>query len=98
MHLSTLLTSDRIEFCDEPLEWEAAVRRVARPLLTSGDITTGYVDAMVTSVAEGGTYIDLGFGVALAHARPESGALRTALSLLRLKEPAPLLGLPEHAH
>ncbi|MFF0747115.1 PTS sugar transporter subunit IIA [Streptomyces sp. NPDC004111] len=97
MQLSNVLTPDRIAFRDEPTDWATAVRTVARPLLDAGDITTDYVDAMVASIADGGTYINLGFGIALAHARPESGALRPALSMLRLAEPAPLLGLPEHA-
>jgi mannitol/fructose-specific phosphotransferase system IIA component (Ntr-type) len=97
MRLSTLLAPDRIAFSDETLDWPAAVRRVAQPLLDAGDITAGYVEAMTESIAAGGTYIDLGFGIALAHARPESGALRPALAMLRLTEPAPLLGQPEHS-
>lgn len=95
--LSDLLTADRIDFCPSTLTWQEAVTRVARPLLDAGDVTPGYVQAMLDSIAAGGTYINLGHGIALAHARPESGAVRTALSMLRLSEPAPLLGLPEHA-
>lgn len=97
MELSSLLTPERIAFSDAPMSWREAVTAVSKPLLAAGDITPGYVDAMIESIAAGGTYIDLGFGVALAHARPESGAVRTGLSMLRLKDPAPLLDQPEHA-
>ncbi|MFD7288739.1 PTS sugar transporter subunit IIA [Streptomyces sp. NPDC059863] len=95
--LSELLTEEKIRFSTDHLTWRQAVTQVAEPLLAAGDITSGYVDAMIDSIAAGGTYIDLGYGIALAHARPESGAVRTALSMLRLAEPAPLLDQPEHS-
>ncbi len=95
--LSDLLTEKKIRFSTDKLDWREAVTQVARPLLDAGDITPGYVQAMLESIASGGTYINLGHGIALAHARPENGAVRTAISMLRLAEPAPLLGRPEHA-
>ncbi|AXG79134.1 PTS sugar transporter subunit IIA [Streptomyces paludis] len=96
--LSELLTAEKIRFSSDSLTWRQAVTQVAEPLLAAGDITAGYVDAMIESIAAGGTYIHLGYGIALAHARPEAGAVRTSLSMLRLTEgPAPLLDLPEHA-
>ncbi|MEW1722364.1 PTS sugar transporter subunit IIA [Streptomyces sp. NPDC093109] len=96
--LSELLTEEKIRFSSEDLTWRQAVTQVAEPLLAAGDITAGYVDAMIESIAAGGTYIHLGYGIALAHARPESGAVRTSLSMLRLTAgPAPLLDLPEHS-
>ncbi|MGW7601525.1 PTS sugar transporter subunit IIA [Streptomyces antimycoticus] len=95
--LSDLLTEKKIRFSHDKLSWRDAVTQVARPLLDAGDITPGYVQAMLESIAAGGTYIDLGHGIALAHARPEKGAVRTAVSMLRLAQPAPLLDQPEHA-
>ncbi|MFE2034859.1 PTS sugar transporter subunit IIA [Streptomyces scopuliridis] len=95
--LSELLTEEKIRFSNDSLTWRQAVTQVAEPLLDAGDITSGYVEAMIDSIAAGGTYIDLGYGIALAHARPESGAVRTAISMLRLAEPAPLLDRPEHS-
>ncbi|AQW46704.1 PTS sugar transporter subunit IIA [Streptomyces violaceusniger] len=95
--LSDLLTHEKIRFSTDKLSWREAVTQVARPLLDAGDITPGYVQAMLESIASGGTYIDLGHGIALAHARPENGAVRTAISMLRLAEPAPLLDQAEHA-
>ncbi|MER8000274.1 MULTISPECIES: PTS sugar transporter subunit IIA [unclassified Streptomyces] len=95
--LSDLLTEERILFSPSELTWREAVAGVARPLLAAGDITPDYVRAMLDSIAAGGTYIDLGHGIALAHARPENGAVRTAMSMLRLPAPAPLLDDPLHA-
>ncbi|GAB3401682.1 hypothetical protein GCM10027515_10560 [Schumannella luteola] len=94
--LSDHLTPERILFADDVDGWRDAVQRVAAPLLADGSIEPGYVQAMLDSIAAGGTYIDLGFGIALAHARPEAGVNRTGLSSLRVR-PAVLLN-DEAAH
>ncbi|RMI09516.1 PTS sugar transporter subunit IIA [Cellulomonas triticagri] len=86
----TMLFPDRVD------GWRDAIEQVAAPLLADGAITREYVDAMLTSIANGGTYIDLGYGIALAHARPESGVVRTGLSALWVR-PAVLLN-DEEAH
>ncbi|MDT0436458.1 MULTISPECIES: PTS sugar transporter subunit IIA [Streptomyces] len=95
--LSRLLPERNIHFTSATLTWREAITQVAAPLLEAGDITPEYVRAMQDSVEAGGTYIDLGHGIALAHARPERGVVRTGIAMLRLREPAPLLDLPEHA-
>lgn len=88
--LNNYLTSDTITFAENVDGWRDAITRVTAPLLSSGSITPAYVDAVTNSIAAGGVYIDLGFGIALAHSRPENGVLRTALSSLRVT-PAVLL-------
>ncbi|TPW71576.1 PTS sugar transporter subunit IIA [Schumannella sp. 10F1B-5-1] len=94
--LSDNLTPERIQFAENVDGWRTAVEQVAAPLLADGSIEPGYVTAMTDSIANGGTYIDLGFGIALAHARPEAGVNRTGLSYLRVT-PAVLLN-DEAAH
>ncbi|BAQ32621.1 PTS sugar transporter subunit IIA [Bifidobacterium scardovii] len=75
-------------YADHVSGWSEAVDMVARPLLDAGTITDGYVDAIKASIsAPGGTYIDLGGGAALAHARPETGVVATSLSVLHVGEP-----------
>ena len=86
----TMLFPDRVD------GWRDAIEQVSTPLLADGAITREYVDAMLTSIAGGGTYIDLGYQIALAHARPESGVVRTGLSALWVR-PAVLLN-DEDAH
>ena len=94
--LPDLLTDDRIAFAGS-LDWEEAVRRAAAPLVADGSVEERYVDQIVDNVREpGGTYMDLGFGVTLAHARPEAGVRRTAVALLLLATPALLADSPEH--
>ena len=68
--------------------WREAVDTAAAPLLADGRITPDYVEAIKTTIAApGGTYIDLGGGVALAHSRPENGVNATCLSVLHVDEP-----------
>ena len=94
--LPDLLTDDRIAFAGS-LDWEEAVRRAAAPLVADGSVEERYVDQIVDNVREpGGTYMDLGFGVTLAHARPEAGVRQTAVALLLLATPALLADSSEH--
>jgi mannitol/fructose-specific phosphotransferase system IIA component (Ntr-type) len=80
--LNTHLTERTLLFAADLSGWREAIELVAAPLLEDGAITREYVDAMLDSIAAGGTYIDLGYGIALAHARPEKGVVRTGLSAL----------------
>ena len=80
--LNESLTADRIRFASDVATWQQAIDLVSEPLVDDGSITTDYVDAMKAAIGgPGGTYIDLGFGIALAHARPETGVVRRALTL-----------------
>lgn len=80
--LTEHLNADTIRFAKDLPGWRDAIELVSEPLLRSGAIKREYVDAMLESIAAGGTYIDLGYGVALAHSRPERGVVRTGLSAL----------------
>lgn len=85
-----------IRFADT-LPWDSAIRTAAEPLLASGAIRPSYVDSVIDRIGQpGGTYMDLGFGVTLAHSRPEAGVERTGVSLLMLGEPAELADDPRH--
>ncbi len=67
--------------------WEDAIRKLAIVPLERKIINENYIEAMVNSVKEFGPYIVLGPHIALAHARPEDGALETALYFTTLKNP-----------
>lgn len=86
--LTSYLQPNSVLCADRVSGWSEAVDLVTRPLLDAGSIEPGYVNAIKTSIsAPGGTYIDLGGGVALAHARPETGVNVTSLSVLHVGEP-----------
>lgn len=84
----------QIEFLDNHLQfvsrvddWQAALRLVAQPLLEENIIEARYVEAMIQTVLELGDYIVLVPKVAMPHARPESGALGTGVSIVKLDSP-----------
>ncbi|MFC0673880.1 PTS sugar transporter subunit IIA [Brachybacterium hainanense] len=94
--LDDVLTDDRIQFAQRTT-WREAVTLAAAPLLADGSVRAEYVEQILENIAApGGTYMDLGFGIALAHARPEAGVDATALALLVLEEPVALADDPAH--
>lgn len=64
-----------------------AIRKAGTLLVQAGYATADYVDAMIRVYHELGSYIVLAPGLALPHARPESGVLKTGFSLITLKNP-----------
>jgi PTS system ascorbate-specific IIA component len=94
--LNDYLTTDTILFADNVDGSRDAIDQVSAPLHASGSITPAYVDAMTASIAAGGVYIDLGYGIALAHSRPANGVVRTGLSSLRVNPAVLLNDDPKH--
>ena len=80
------LIADRIKFVDKANSWEEAIRLSSRPLIDQEFIQESYLDAMIDGVNEFGPYMILADGVAMPHARPENGAIKTGFSFLKLKE------------
>lgn len=95
--LSELLTENMIQFTDQDLNWKDAISYASKPLLESGKIEQSYVDAMIHNVEEVGTYIHIGKGIAIPHARPEAGVNHIGMSFLRTTRPVLLLDKQEHA-
>ena len=80
------LIADRIKFVDKANSWEEAIRLSSRSLIDQDFIQESYLDAMIDGVNEFGPYMILADGVAMPHARPENGAIKTGFSFLKLKE------------
>lgn len=64
-----------------------AIQKAADVLIDKGCITQRYVDEMNTAFDELGPYFVLAPGMAFAHSRPSGSVLRTALSMITLREP-----------
>ncbi|MCD1126460.1 PTS mannitol transporter subunit IIA [Jinshanibacter sp. LJY008] len=65
--------------------WQEAIDFCMAPLLRHGIVNEDYIKAIKESTENNGPYYILIPGVALPHARPECGALKTGLSLTLLK-------------
>lgn len=93
--LSDLLDEALVRLDVEATDWEDAVRKSAGLLVELGAATPAYVDDIVRGVRELGPYIVIAPGVALPHARPESGAFAPALGVVTLARPVPF-GSPQN--
>lgn len=87
--LNTWIQRENIVVKQEAADWREAIRMAAAPLLQHGAVEGRYVEAMIRSVEELGPYIAIAPGVAIAHARPESGVLRCAIGFATLARPVP---------
>lgn len=85
--LTNLITDDRVVIRRRVRDWRQAIAAAAEPLVADGSITPDYVHSMIRSVEKYGPYIVLTPHMALAHARPEGGVNREAMSVMTLAEP-----------
>lgn len=93
--LTELLTKPFIQFEQEALDWETAIRKAAAPLKPNY-IEDRYTQAMIQKVKDYGAFINIGKGIALPHARPEDGVKKLGMSLLKMEKPVLLLDDPSH--
>ena len=77
--------SARVHISSE--DWAAAVTAAAQLLREAGAASESYVERCVAIVRENGPYIVIAPGIALAHARPEDGALALGLAAACLARP-----------
>lgn len=77
--------------------WEEAIKLGTDLLEATGAITPDYYKNIVKSVKELGPYILLAPGLAMPHARPEDGVVKTAFALVTLQEPVYFEGEEEGA-
>lgn len=82
--MKQVVTAARFEVA--AADWRAAVRAACEPLVEAGAAEPRYVDRCVATVEELGPYMVVAPGVALAHARPEDGALALGLAVATLRE------------
>lgn len=86
LSLENLLTQETITLASRVDDWASAIRLAAQPLLQRGDIIPRYINAMIDKVKERGPYIVVAPGIAIAHARPEDGVIRTSFAMLKLSD------------
>lgn len=87
MRLIDYFPDSAISIKDTAESWRHAVDYSMEDLLKKGYVKPSYIEAIKQSTEENGPYYILAPLVAMPHARPECGALKTALSLTLLKNP-----------
>ncbi|HDM8223097.1 TPA: PTS sugar transporter subunit IIA [Vibrio campbellii] len=83
----SLIDNNSIKLQAKASNWREAIKIGTDILIASGAIQPSYHDAIISSVEELGPYICIAPNLALPHARPENGVIRTAFALVTLEEP-----------
>lgn len=82
-----LIEKDLIQTLEKVESWQDAIRISADPLLKKGYILESYIDAMIQTVIDLGSYIVIAPYIAMPHARSDGRVFQNAISILKLKEP-----------
>ena len=85
--LCSVLVPSLVRLDYEVRSWREAVYAGGRLLLENGVCDERYVQAMLSLAERFTAHIVVGSGIAMPHARPEDGASRPAIGLIRLKWP-----------
>lgn len=93
--LAQLLTKDMIRLKIDAADWQEALRLGGDLLIKTGGVEPRYLDAMINMMLEMGPFVVIAPGLALGHARPEEGAIKTCFSLITLKQGVEF-GVPEN--
>ena len=76
-----LLNQENVQILESADDWKDAIRKSATPLEKNQFITTDYKEAIIKNIEKLGPYICIAPHVAMPHARPEQGALKTQIAV-----------------
>ncbi|WP_439243156.1 PTS sugar transporter subunit IIA [Lonepinella sp. BR2474] len=91
----SLIANNSIKLNQIANTWEDAIKIGTDLLIASGAIEPRYYDNIIAKVKEIGPYIILSPGLAMPHARPEEGVIKTAFALVTLTTPVVFDGRDE---
>lgn len=84
--LSELLKENTIQLKVDAKDWSDAITKGGQLLYEDGCIEKCYIEAMIKAMKELGPYIVIAPGIAMPHARPESGTRKVGMSLITLNK------------
>ncbi|TVR65777.1 MAG: PTS ascorbate-specific transporter subunit IIA [Spirochaetaceae bacterium] len=90
-----IIESGTIAVRMEASDWEASVRQGGAMMVAAGLVEERYLDAIVDNHRTIGPYFVLAPGIAMPHAKPENGVLKTGYALVTLAQPVSF-GDPEN--
>ncbi len=88
----SLIENNSIKLNQTANTWEDAIKIGTDLLVDSGAIEPRYYDHIVNNIKKLGPYIVIAPGLAMPHARPEEGVIKTAFALTTLSAPVDLDG------
>lgn len=81
-----LLKKENVQICDAAADWRDAIRIAVKPLEEHGYVEACYKEEIISNVEKMGPYIVIADNIALPHARPEQGALRTQIGVTLFRQ------------
>lgn len=81
-----LLQKENVRIVDRANGWKDAVRKSVMPLEEGGYVKPEYKEAIISGIEKLGPYIVVAPAVALPHARPEQGVLKSQIAITLFKE------------
>lgn len=76
-----------IQLKDKVENWEESIKVASKPLLEKNVIEERYMESMINSIKKLGFFVVLREFLAMPHARPEEGAIKTGISFLKVNNP-----------
>lgn len=76
-----LLLEENVQILDSAADWKDAIRKSTEPLERGNFVTADYKEGIIRNVENLGPYIYIAPHVAMPHARPEQGALKTQIAV-----------------
>ncbi|MBK0092759.1 PTS sugar transporter subunit IIA [Erwinia sp. S59] len=68
-------------------DWREVIALAAQPLVSGGYVMDSYPEAVIANTLTHGAYYVFEEGIAIPHARPETGVLKDCFSMIVLDEP-----------
>lgn len=76
-----LIKESNVQILEGASDWKEAVCQSVVPLERDGFVTEAYKDAIIENVEKLGPYICIAPHIALPHARPEQGAIKSQIAV-----------------
>lgn len=87
-----LLKLENVQICERAADWRDAIRTAVLPLERNGYVEPRYKEEIIANLERLGPYIVIAENIALPHARPEQGAIKTQLGVTLFREPVQFEG------
>lgn len=91
----SLIENKSVKLHQTAKNWKEAIKLGTDMLIASGAIKPSYHDAIIQSIETLGPYIIIAPNLAMPHARPEQGVIKTAFALVTLDTPVTFEGEDE---
>ncbi len=76
-----LLDKKNVKILERADDWKGAIRKSVMPLEEEGYVKAGYKEAIISGVEKLGPYIIVAPSIALPHARPEQGVVKSQIAI-----------------